>query len=172
MRKRIITAAVILGLGVVGVTLAQQNGEQPAHIGEAPKNQAPDKAKLRAQVAKLRAEVEVLELEHEADKEVLVALLKEERNSESESGRADQARQDVSEATMLAARLGSLEEFRKEVGDEKALQAEAEKELKQKAEHVRAEGDRKKQAFVKRAAELSEKRLELAEAEKRYNQAR
>jgi hypothetical protein len=165
MRKRIISAAVVLGLGMVGIALAQQAGQQP-------KDHVSEREKLRAQVAKLRAEVELLDLEHQADKAVVVSVLKEERDSESESGRVDKAREAVSEATMMAASLGKLEEFKKEFGDEKAMQASAEKELKEKAESNRAEGQLKKQVFVRRATELAEKRLELAEVEKQYNEAK
>ena len=165
MRKRIISAAVVLALGIVGIALAQQPGPQP-------KDHASERAKLRAQVAKLRADVELLDLEHEADKAVVVSVLREERDYESESARVDKAKEAVSEANMTAASLGKLREFQKEFGDEKAMQAQAEKELKEKAERIRVEGQLKKQAFVRRAAELAEKRLELAEVEKQYNEAK
>jgi hypothetical protein len=42
MRLRIISAAVVLGLGLVGITLAQQSGDQS-------KQQPIDRAKLRFQ---------------------------------------------------------------------------------------------------------------------------
>jgi hypothetical protein len=165
MRKRIISAAVVLGLGIGGISLAQQAGQQP-------KDQVSERAKLRAQVAKLQAEVELLDLEHQADKDVVVSVLKEERDFESESSRFAKAREAVGEATMMAASVGKLEEFKKEFGDEKAMQARMEKELKEKAESIRAEGQLKKQAFVRQATELAEKRLALAEVEKQYNDAK
>ncbi len=165
MRMRTMLAAVVFGLGIVGIALAQQAGPQP-------KDHSSERAKLRGQVARLRADVELLDLEHEADKAVVVSVLKEERDSESESGRVAKAKEAVSEAALMAASMGKLEEFQKEFGDEKALQARAEKELKEKAESIRAEGQLKKQTFVRRATELAEKRLELAEVEKLYNEAR
>jgi hypothetical protein len=74
MRRRIISAALALGLGAVTFALAQQGTERPKPrpSGFAP---APDqtrdslkadRAKRQARVARLRAEVELLQLEHDA----------------------------------------------------------------------------------------------------------
>ena len=123
-----------LGLGHRGDRMAQQPGPQP-------KDHASERAKLRAQVAKLRADVELLDLEHEADKAVVVSVLREERDYESESARVDKAKEAVSEANMTAASLGKLREFQKEFGDEKAMQAQAEKELKEKADAFESRGN-------------------------------
>ncbi len=81
MRSRSTLAAVVLGLAVAGVTMAQQqpgdsspgrgqgNGPVPAALENA--------RQLRAQVAELRAEVELGEIQHDVDKAMLSEMMKE-----------------------------------------------------------------------------------------------
>lgn len=169
MRIRVVITVVVLGLAVVTMTLArQQTGNAPKHNQEQ-RNEKPQPglgaaAALRAQVAKLRAEVELLELEHEVDRAHLLDLLKEQRHSDSE--RAAKVREEVGNLKTMAVSIGKLDEFQKEFGDEKTLQSQVEKEMKEQAERGRADSDRKKKAFVSQATELNEKRLALAELEK------
>jgi hypothetical protein len=73
MRMRIISAVVVTGFGIVGIALAQQADDQP-------KDQAGERARLRAQVVKLRAEVELQQLEHEVDVDILRKLMTDMRN--------------------------------------------------------------------------------------------
>jgi hypothetical protein len=157
MKMRIISAAVVLGLGFVGITLAQS------------KDQASERAKLRAQVINLRVDIELLELEHDADRADLLEIMKGIRMSESKSP------EELQEAV-----LGSLllTEDPKSLG--KPVEKEREKEMqnlvneaiKKRTVEMKALGDRKRKDYAKQAAELAEKRLDLAEVEKRYNQAK
>jgi hypothetical protein len=139
MRMRIISSAVVLGLGIVGITLAQQSGQQ-----------SNTKATWRAQAAKLRAEVELLQLEQEVDEEYLKTAMGQMRVQEG------------SDAGVLRM------EFEKKVSDS-GMSFGALIELK---ESVRTYIEGKKKEYAKQAEKLAEKRLELAEAEKRYNDAR
>ena len=181
MRMRIISAAVVLGLGIVGITLAQQSGEQL-------KEQPTDRAKLRVQVAKLRAEVEVLQLEHDADSDFLKKLMIDMKNFD----------------TMEAAKGPMKEQMEALLGPMKE-QMEALKRLMEAKKAAVVEGvppapgalalpqddfnkmfsadeatakvarpilERLKKEFVKKATELNEKRLELVDVEKRYNEAK
>jgi hypothetical protein len=193
MRMRIISAAVIVvGLGLVGITLAQQGGE----------GQRDDKAKLPAQVVKLRTEVELLQLERDADREYLLDLMRSARQTDiipvvlSKLGMADVP---ASMAVPKTMEEWTALERRAMMGDQKAHEAfvklyEAGERAEKKGEDAgkameaaakelssrRAKDgdalqnhiDRKKKDFVRQAAELAEKRLELAEVEKRYNEAR
>jgi hypothetical protein len=72
MRTWIIGLVFVLGLGIVGVTLAQQPGTQP-------KSRAADKVALHDQVVKLRVEIELLQLDHDADRDSLLTWMKGER---------------------------------------------------------------------------------------------
>ena len=96
MRMRIISAAVVLGLGLVGIALAQQGKEQT-------KPQAIDRAKLRAQVATLRAEVEVLALEHDVDFNLLKQFMENVKECDI-MGTVNVPGQGMSEETAKAAR--------------------------------------------------------------------
>ena len=163
MRMRIISAAVVLGLGIVGITLARQTGEA----------RGDDKAKLRTQVARLRAEVELRQIEHDVDADILKKLMTDMRNLEGlESLKAPVEEQLKSATARKAPEIGytppGFEEFRKQAQEEaKATQLN---ELTAKV--ARPLLERLKKEFVQKAAELNEKRLELADVEKRYNEAK
>ena len=60
MRMRIISAALVRGPGIVGITLAQQAGEKP-------KDRASERANSRARLVKLQVEVRFLQLDQEVD---------------------------------------------------------------------------------------------------------
>jgi hypothetical protein len=169
MRMRIVSAAVVLGLGIVGITLAQQGGQQP-------KDRASEKAKLGAQVAKLRAEVEVLQLEHDVDADILRKLMTDVKNLDGmealkgpmkeqlkalKETMAKQAPDQPAGALLLP--MPSLDgaNFNKMFALDEAT-----------AKVARPLLDAKKKDFAKQATELAEKRLELAEVEKRYNEAK
>jgi chemotaxis response regulator CheB len=158
-------------LAVVGVTLARQQPGDPAkHNQKQREGQAQSvletSAALRSQVAKLRAEVELLELEHEVDKAILFEALKKQGHSDSSVERTTKAREAVNRLTMEAASWGKLDEFKKEFGDEKGLESEIEKDLKEQAERDRSDNDRKRKTFIREATELNEKRLTLVELER------
>jgi hypothetical protein len=165
MRKRIIPAAVVLGLGIVGIALAQQAGQQP-------ENREDVRAKQRAQVARLRAEVELLELEHEADRAALSDELQNERKAERIADDDGKVREIASEMRLAASSVGKLKDFEKEVGDGKTAEAKVQEELRQAVATARSKNGRRKREFVLRTAELNEKRLELADAEKRFTEVK
>jgi hypothetical protein len=182
MRMRIITAAVVVGLGLVGITLAQESGKPT-------KLQTSDKANLRAQVAKLRAEIELLQLEHEVDRDSLKELMVDLKRIDTlEAGKGamkaemeaflkgpmkeqvealkkqmESLKTTLNKAEMPAA-AAALPDFEKEInnmlGDDEAA-----------ARVARPVVERLKKEFIQKATRLNEKRLELAEVEKRYNEA-
>lgn len=169
MRKRIISAAVVLGLGIVGITVAQQTSDLR-------KDGASEKAKLRVQVAKLRAEVEALQLEHDVDADFFKKLMTDVKNLDGMEAlkgpmkeqlkalKDAMAKQEPGQPTgALLLPMPSLDgaNFDKMFGLDEAT-----------AKVARPLLDAKKKDFAKQAADLAEKRLELAEAEKRYNEAR
>jgi hypothetical protein len=168
MKIRVVLAAVVLGLAVVTVTLAQQQAGDAVkrYQDRRPGLRPGPTMTLRDQVAKLRAEVELLELEHDVDRAHLSDLLKEQRHSDSIAERTAKAKEGVNNAITMAASIGKLDEIKKEFGDEKAMQSLAEKELKELAERGRTDIERKKKAFLSQATELNGKRLALAELEK------
>jgi hypothetical protein len=180
MRIRIISAAVVLGLGIVGITLAQQNGEQP-------KDQVSGKAKLRAEVVKLRVEIELLQLDHDADRDNLLARMKNMKQAEfmgsSQPGVVGMMGLEMLEMRTLMgdAEAGrAVEEAQKEIaravekGEDTGVigQKAMEKVVKKQAEGIRGYIDRKRKDYARQAAELAEKQLELAEVEKRYKEAK
>ena len=110
--------------------------------------------------------MELLELEHDVNKTVLLEALKEQWHGDSETEQADKTTEKAVTTMMYAARYGKLDELKQELGDEKGIQREAEKEVKQEAEKRHAENDRKKKEFVRRATELHEKRFALVDLEK------
>jgi hypothetical protein len=171
MGMRVILAVVVLGLAVVTVTLAgQQTGDSTKRDQEQRDGQAQPglstATALRTQVARLRAEVELLELEHEVGRALLLDLLKEQGHTDSDSQRAVKAKEAVSQLRTMAAFMGKLDEFQEQFGDEKAMQSQAQEEMKTQAESNRAANDRRKKAFVRQAIELNEKRFALADLEK------
>jgi hypothetical protein len=161
MRMRIILVAFVLAFGIVGITAAQQPGDQS-------NRQNGDRAKLRAQVVKLRVEIDLLELDHDADKSDLLELIKGIRMSESMSPEA------LQEAAVAGLFLRDQNAVGKllEKEDEKGMQRLLDESVKKTAVEMKALRDRKRKDYAKQAAELAEKRLELEELEKRYNQAK
>jgi hypothetical protein len=162
MRMRIFSAAFVLGLGIVGITVAQQTGEQS-------NRQDGDRPKLRALVVKLRVEIELLELDQDADRTELLEIMKGIRMAESKSS------EDLQEAVLASL---VLTEDRKSLG--KLVEQEGEKGMrdlvneafKKTAVEMKALRDRKRKEFARQATELAEKRLDLAEIEKRCNEAK
>jgi hypothetical protein len=176
MRMRIIPAAVVLGLGLVGITLAQQGGQKP-------KDRAGEKAKLRVQVARLRADAELLQLEHDVVADMLRENMKAVKNAELTASMKGPMTQYAK----------TLIEAKTEASKKEALKAAGEGEVAKESVHVPVPDEmydmafggsdsvarlgplaveRLKKEFVQKAAELAEKRLELAEVEKQYNEAR
>jgi hypothetical protein len=171
MRMRIISAVVVAGLGIVGIALAQQADDQP-------KDQAGERAILRAQVAKLRAEVELQQLEHEVDVDILRKLMTDMRNldaiaalkgpleAELKSFKDTQTRKLLD---ILPAGLASLEEIKKSLHDDARAQTQVDEVT---AKLARPFLERLKKEFVLKATTVNEKRLELGEADKRYKESR
>jgi len=165
MWMRIISVGVVLGLGVMGIALAQQTGQQP-------KDQASQKAKLRDRVVKLRVEVELMELEHDATRADILDMTKDIRNSESDSPEQVQR---IALGFLSLTEGEALGKLAQEKEAEKAAEQidkvvqEAHKKTLDEAKALR---ERRKKAYAKQAEELAGKRLELADVEKNYNDAR
>jgi hypothetical protein len=171
MRLSIISAAVVIGLGIVGIALAQQ--------GDRPPNEPPvNKAKLRAQVAKLRAEVDVLQLEHDAESEFLKKMMIEMKDHESMEAAKDSAKEQmeavlkrrmaaVAPATGIQAPGGAAAFPMLEHEFDKMADADA-----AVAKVARPILERFKKEFVQKATALHEKKLELVDLEKQYSEAR
>ena len=165
MRMRIISVGVVLGLGFMGIALAQQTGQQP-------KDQASQKAKLPDRVVKLRVECELMELEHDATRADILDMTKDIRNSESKSPEQVQLMRLEYLSVTGGEALGKLAQ---EKGAEKAAEQidkfvqEAHKKTLDEAKTLR---ERRKKEHAKQAEELAGKRLELADVEKNYNDAR
>ena len=166
MRMRIISAAVVLGMGIVGITLAQQKGEEGGN----------GKARLRAQVAKLRADVELRQLEHEVEADILKKLMTDMKNldgMEALKGPMEAQLKALMDGVkkQLAGRSGIPSPFLQGgMGDQEFnMQSKLDEAT---AKVARPLLDAKKKEFVQKASELNEKRLELAEVEKRYNEAK
>jgi hypothetical protein len=164
MKMWIISASVVLGLGIVGAAVAQQTGE----------GRGDDKAKLRAQVARLRAEVELRQIEHDVDADILKKLMTDIRNLEGlESLQAPIAEQLKSVPAPKAPVTGSAPPGFDEVQKQLQEEAKAEAQVNQLTARVaRPHLDRLRKEFVQKVAELNERRLELAEVEKRYNEVK
>jgi hypothetical protein len=161
MRTRMITAAVVLlGLGIAGITLAQQPGAEP-------KPQAADKAALRAQVVKLRVEIELLQLDHDADRESILGWMKGERMGPG--GLAGMAIETMLGMMGNAEATKTIEEGEKLVAKAKD-RGEDEEAVGRRvlAEAVKKQLEPMKKNYAKQAAELAEKRLELDAVEKQY----
>jgi hypothetical protein len=163
MRTRIMTAVVVLGLGIVGIALAQQPGAEP-------KPQAADKAALHAQAVKLRVEIELLQLDHDADRESLLNWMKGERMGPG--GLAGMAIETMLGMMGNAEATKTIEEGKKLIAMAKE-KGEDDKALTRRvlAEAVKKQIDPMKQNYAKLAAELAEKRLQLDAVERQYFKA-
>jgi hypothetical protein len=163
MRMRVISVAVVLGLGIVGIALAQQAGQQP-------KDQTNERMRLRDQVVKLRVEIELLELEHDAAKAEFLEIKKGIRELESEGAQKQLGEMALAQM-MLTGGDQALGKLAKEgAKGEKEIQDFIESTLKEQIVKAKAERDSKRKDYASQAAVLAEKRLELAEVEKRYNE--
>lgn len=163
MRTRII-AAVVLGLGIVGITLAQQPGGQP-------KPPAADKTALRTQVVQLRVEIELLQLDHDADRDNLLNWMKAERMGTG--GLAGTAIETMLGMLGHAEATRIIEEGEKRIAKAKEKGEDEEAVGRQVlAEAVKKQIDPMKKNYAKQAAELAEKRLQLDAAEKQFLMAK
>jgi hypothetical protein len=180
MRARTIVESVgilaLLAVGAATLSRAQVEAKSPAA----------DKVKLRSQVAALRAEVELLELEHEVEVDRLKKLMTDVRNLEDMEAADEFMKQKLPD---LRAKLGkndhgeALKEIVKQsmpnlqvnLGESDQVEADIGKPFdldSMTRELARPYLDRLKKQFLRRTAELAEKRLELAEAERSYGVSR
>ncbi len=176
MNKPIIAAAVVLGLGVAAIALAQGDGDRH-------RQQSPDRARLRSQVVKLRVDIEVLQLDHDADREIIVAWMKSMRPAEGmRSADPDGTGFGLSlgmmmlEAKASAGDAGAVKEMEKlgegSAGDSDAYRKALARSAKKQEDGILAYIARKRKDYAKQAAELADKRLELAEVEKQYTESK
>ena len=163
MRTRIIAAVVVLGLGIVGITLAQQPGAQPKPL-------AADKAALRAEVVKLRVDIELLQLDHDADRDNLLNWMKGERWRPE--GMAGMAIETMLEMMGNAEATKTMEEGAKLIAKARENGEDGDAVTRRVlAEAVKKQIDPMKKSYAKQAAELAEKRLQLDAVEKQYQRA-
>jgi hypothetical protein len=169
MRKRIISAAVVLGLGIAGITLAQQDGDRRGQP-------AVDKAKLRSQVVKLRVEIEMLQLDHDADREIIVAWMKNVREAERLGADpygtgldSDLGAMMLLDAKASAGNAEAKKEMertgREGVDNEDDFRKALTESAKKRKTTVDAYIARKRKEYAKQAEELALKQLELDLAE-------
>jgi hypothetical protein len=163
MRTRIISTTVVLALGLLGVTVAQQGDREEPRT---------EREEQRSQVAKLRAEVELLELEHKVNAGILTKLMTDIRNWDSmeavkgpmqEQLKALKQRVPAPPTVFPQLFPGNAGG---EVVDQQSLVDEAAIKV------ARPVLNRMRKDFLQEATQLNEKRLRLAEAEKRYNAAK
>ena len=146
MKPQILSATVVIGLGLVGIALAQQ----------APDGAARDaRARRRGQIARLQARVELLEMEHKVDADLLEKLMSDVKNMDGLEAMKDQ----------LPGIIGALGQVLGQKVDAGAV----EKEFPLDSATIKAVRpllERKKEEFLRQSEELHEKRLELADLEK------
>ena len=174
MKRGIITAAVVLGLGGVTFALARQvttsskpqppqavpSSAQSCNSGES------DPSKLHARVAKLRAEVELLQLEHDAIKAMLSDRIQgvEKANAEI-TGELDQSRVAAFYMRMGAESVGKAIEFDQKARVDRAAVEKATEKATATAGEFQTSLKGKKEEFLRLTTELNEKKIELVELE-------
>jgi hypothetical protein len=146
MRMRIISSSVVLGLGIVGIALAQQPRQQP-------QDRVSERAQLRARVVKLEVDVKLLQLDQEVDGRHLKSVM-------------------VQMRTMEGFDAGVLEKDLALASEDRFGSGLGVVGLDETMARARTYIDRKRKDFARQAAELAEKRLELVDLEKRYNEAK
>ena len=163
MTRRTIATA---GLAIMLLT-AFATAQPPAPQAYTPS----DPKALRARVAQLGAEVELLQIDYEADRATLLEAVKMIRQSEMLAELGDPRVQRVGAYAALG--KGGDEANRainaaaaKGVSTYAAGQEFAKNAEVKRVETIRRFVERKKKEFARQAAELSERRMDLADAEK------
>ncbi len=141
---------VVLALGVAIGSAAQW------HPGAAVAGEAPDRGSMWQQVIKLRVQVALLQLEHEAARNTLLQFLNEEGEIDLHQGKGEQS-------TKLTADF-----LKSDADSDAAAERISRMELEARRDALRAKVGRRKKEFLERAERLTEKKLELAELEARY----
>jgi hypothetical protein len=165
MRMGIVSAVVVISVGIVGLAFAQQTARQP-------NDQTSAKAKLRAQVIKLRVEVELLELEHDATRAEILETIKDIRGAES------QDHEGLKQLALSFFSLTNPEPLAKLAEKEGADKAEKEMNqamndaVKKTLDAAKSSRESRKKEYARQAEELAGKRLALAEIDKRYSDLR
>lgn len=167
VRLILIVLATIAFVAVTTTLARQQPGGAPQPTeGQRTNMAGAAVADLRAKVARLRAEIELLELEHEVDKAKLFEMLKDQRQTESDSDRGKKARGAANEVLWAFASFGKLDEAEEKFGDESTLAKRLEQQFKEQDEKRKGEREQKKKGFLTQSTELNEKRLALADLER------
>jgi len=142
---------VLLGVGAVTLTRAQQTGDKAVTPIQA-------KSELRERVLTLRTGIDLLQLEVDADRETLLEWFKE-------TGKADLLGIDY--GAKLQTEMSELIE--KEAGEKKAKARELlKKTVAEEKDKLNKTIEHMKKEFAKKARLLNEKKLELAETEAKY----
>lgn len=162
MKKRVTAVAVVLGIGLAGITLAQPSGGQP-------NDRASGKARLRSQVIENLVEIDLLELEHEVAKAEILELTKEIRGTESQG--PERLREMALSSIILSEDRKAFAKLVDKQGQEITLN-DIDGAIKKTIDEFKASRDRKKKDYARQAAELADKRLELADLQTRYREAK
>jgi hypothetical protein len=170
MKRQIITATAVLGLGAVTFALAQtgtgmsnpqspRSAVLPDQVCEGGKT---DQTELHERVARLRAEVELLQLEHDATRALLADRLKSVVVADAETiGELDELKIVSYYMRMGAEKVGKAAEFDKAIAGDRAAMEKA----IEKAREIPTELARKKVAFFRLSIEFNRKKIELVELE-------
>jgi hypothetical protein len=158
------TLVALAGLGALTMTMAQPAATESA----------PDRAKLRSQVARHSAEVELLQLEHDADAQLLKQLIVDMRKFDGLEAAKGPMKGQMK--TLTDTLKGQLPGVGAELPRPGLAGSDVDQELDKAfavdeavAKVARPFLDRMRKDFLEKAVQLNEKRLELAELEKRYN---
>ena len=186
MRIRVVRAIGVLILVSATVTLArQQSGVQRG-------GQPAEKANLRSRVIKINADLDLLQLEHEADKAHMLGVMKALRDFEAMSekqlieatnlsmffhiqdGAREVAREEALRKKLEAARPGELDRVSQEIDREReeGKKQDIKNTINSQVNAAKAYIESRKKEYLRRAADIADKRIELAEAEKQFNNTR
>jgi len=159
-------AAILAGLGLAALSKAQPPAAKAAPA---------DRAELRAQVAKLRGEVELMKLEYDAIRPNILDFLGRAWQAEFVGENELAPPKVIVELKITAMTAGADYKGPDPLHDDPLLFAKDD-ELKagdkKLAMVLRATVERKKEEFSRMATALNVKRMELAEAERQYNESR
>ena len=170
MKRRMITVAVVFGLGAVTFALAQPgtgSSKIPASRPIPPADRACENVEtapddLHARVASLRAEVELLQLEHDASKILLSERLKSVVVANADTiGEIDEFKIVTYYMRLGAEKVGKAADFDAKIRDDRAAMEKA----IEKAREIPTELKRKKDEFLRLSIGLNRKKIELVELE-------
>jgi hypothetical protein len=177
--RRLTAVIVLVLLTGLALSVITTRAQQPA--GGSARTQ--DRKDLRARLSRLRAEVELLQLRHEAARAQLLGVLKrmEQLDFAEKTGSFTTVGMVLLQyQTLTGDSPKEMESVERSIGmaqaladgdDRKKLDDEAKKDIKRIGEGLRIAVETKSKEFTKLSIERNERTLELAEAEKKYNES-